>query len=150
MIMNSNWILGVFITLVLGSAPSLQAQTGSDSEKAVLMLEYQWLQSDKTNDPDLAAPMLADKYVSTGSDGKLADKAETVAQAKGRKYSSAEYEDIKTMAFGDTVIVTGGYKGKGTEAGKPFAEHFRWTDTWVKMPGGKWQCVATQYTEIKN
>jgi hypothetical protein len=43
-----------------------------------------------------------------------------------------------------------GYKGSGTEAnGKPFTEHLRWTDTWVKAPSGKWQVVATQYTPIK-
>jgi hypothetical protein len=36
------------------------------------------------------------------------------------------------------VIATGGYKGKGTEEGKLFVEHLRWTDTWVKIPGGKW------------
>jgi len=27
---------------------------------------------------------------------------------------------------------------------KPFDETARWTDTWVKMPSGKWQCVADQ------
>ena len=48
------------------------------------------------------------------------------------------------------AIARGGYKGSGTEpSGKPFTEHLRWTDTWVKMPSGKWQVVATQYTPIK-
>jgi hypothetical protein len=40
--------------------------------------------------------------------------------------------------------------GSGTESsGKPFAEHLRWTDTWMKTPSGKWQVVATQYTPVK-
>ena len=48
------------------------------------------------------------------------------------------------------VIVRGGYRGSGTEpSGKPFTEHLRWTDTWVKTPAGKWQVVATQYTPVK-
>jgi hypothetical protein len=25
----------------------------------------------------------------------------------------------------------------------------RFTDTWVKMPGGKWQCVASQSSPVK-
>jgi ketosteroid isomerase-like protein len=25
----------------------------------------------------------------------------------------------------------------------------RWTDTWVKMKDGKWQCVASQQTPVK-
>jgi hypothetical protein len=28
---------------------------------------------------------------------------------------------------GDVAIVTGGYKGKGTDSGKPFDEYLRWT-----------------------
>jgi ketosteroid isomerase-like protein len=148
--MKSNWMWCVLAALAVGSPTGAQAQqTGSENEKAALTLEYQWLQADKTNDADMVAPILADKYVSTGADGKLADKAQTMAQARARKYTGAEYEDVKATGFGDTVIVTGGYKGKGTDDGKPFVEHLRWTDTWVKMPGGKWQCVATQYTELK-
>jgi ketosteroid isomerase-like protein len=27
--------------------------------------------------------------------------------------------------------------------------HERFTDTWVKMPDGKWQCVATHSSAIK-
>lgn len=49
----------------------------------------------------------------------------------------------------DRQPVTGGYEGQGTDAGMPFKERLRWTDTWVKMADGKWQCVARQYTEIK-
>ena len=53
--------------------------------------------------------------------------------------------------FGDTAIATGGFKGKGTDAmGKPFDNNNeRWTDTWMKMPSGKWQCVASHATPIK-
>jgi hypothetical protein len=42
------------------------------------------------------------------------------------------------------------FKGKGTdEKGKPLDLNERWTDTWVKMPSGKWQCVASQASSIK-
>jgi len=40
--------------------------------------------------------------------------------------------------------------GKGTDSkGKPMDDTERFTDTWVKMPGGKWQCVASQGSAIK-
>jgi uncharacterized protein (TIGR02246 family) len=130
--------------LSLGGAIWSQAQQTGGTEKAVAALEQQWLQSQKTNNPDLVAPLLADKFVNTGSDGKVTGKAETLATAKATKYESAEYEDVKVMAFGDTAIATGGFKAKGTDpAGKPFDTNERFTDTWVKMPNGKWQCVAS-------
>ena len=66
------------------------------------------------------------------------------------KWSSAEYADVKVTVFGDTAIATGGFNGKGTdEAGKPLEVHERWTDTWLKMPGGQWQCVASHASPIK-
>ena len=136
--------------LAIGSAARSQAQTAGGTEKAVAALEEQWLQSQKTNKPDLVAPLLADKFVSTGADGKVMNKAEALANAKVTKYVSAEYEDVKVTVFGDTAIATGGFKGKGTDAsGKPMDVHERWTDTWVKMPNGKWQCVATQGSTIQ-
>jgi ketosteroid isomerase-like protein len=144
-------LLCCFIGLaLLSSAASSKAQTTGEAEKAVAALEQQWLQSQKTNNPDLVAPLIADKFVGTGPDGKVTGKAELLADAKATKYSSMEYEDVKVTVFGDTAIATGGSKAKGTDAsGKAMDEHVRWTDTWVKMPGGKWQCVASHASPIK-
>lgn len=135
--------------LVLAIVAGLQAQTGG-TEKAVAALEQQWLESQKTNNPDLVAPLLADKFVATGLDGKVTGKAELLASAKATKYESMEYEDVKVTAFGDTAIATGASKAKGTdEKGKPIDEYVRWTDTWVKMPNGKWQCIASHVSSLK-
>jgi uncharacterized protein (TIGR02246 family) len=135
------------VVALLGSAA--WAQSGG-TEQAVAALEQKWLQSQQTNNPDLVAPLLADKLVDTSSDGKVADKAGALAMAKAMKYSSAEYYDVKVTAFGNTAIATGGFKGKGTDAsGKAFDTNERWTDTWMKMPDGKWQCIATQSTPVK-
>ena len=133
--------------VLLASAAWSQADK---TEQAVTALEQTWLQGQKTNNPDLIAPLLADKIVDTGADGKVNDKTAMMATGKAMKYTSAEYEDVKVTVFGDTAIATGGFKGKGTDAsGKPFDDHMRWTDTWVKMPNGQWQCIATQATPVK-
>ena len=119
------------------------------AEKAVAAQEQQWLQAQKTNNPDLLAPLLAEKFINTSSDGKVTGKSETLADAKKTKWDSAEYDDLKVTVFGDTAIATGLFRGKGTESGKPLDDHERWTDTWVKIPNGQWQCVASQVTPIK-
>jgi len=94
--------------------------------------------------------LLADKFVSTLSDGKVYDKTEFLAASKKDKWSSVEYYDVKVTVFGDTAIATGGQKFKGTEAsGKIVDLNERWTDTWVKMPMGKWQCVASHSSAAK-
>ena len=148
--MKKTWMCCLSVLLLLASAAWSQAQTSGGTEKAVTALEQQWMQSQKTNNPDLVAPLLADKFVNTGTDGKVTGKAETLANAKATKYESIEYEDLKVTVFGDTAIATGGSKAKGTdESGRPLDEHVRWTDTWVKMPNGKWQCVASQGSAVK-
>jgi len=148
--MKNTWLWGLLGLLSLGSAASLQAQqTSGGTEKAIAALENQWLQSQKTNNPDLVAPLLADKFVSTGADGKVTNKAQTLADAKASKFVSAENENVQVTVFGDTAIATGLWVGKGTdEKGKPLDAHDRWTDTWVKMPSGKWQCVATHSSPV--
>jgi hypothetical protein len=137
--------------LSLFSFVTVQAQQATGGpEKAIAALEDQWLKSQKTNNADLASPLLAEKFVSTGSDGKVTNKAQYLADARASKNLSAENENVSVTVFGDTSIAAGLWVGKGTdEKGKPFDVRVRWTDTWVKMPNGKWQCVATQSTEVK-
>jgi uncharacterized protein (TIGR02246 family) len=140
----------VWCSLALALLASAAWAQGGGTEQAVAALEQKWLQGQQTNNPDLIAPLLADKIVDTSSDGKVVDKAGALAMAKAMKYSSAEYYDVKVIAFANTAIATGGFKGKGTDAsGKPFDANERWTDTWMKMPDGKWQCIATQATPVK-
>jgi uncharacterized protein (TIGR02246 family) len=136
--------------LALGSAAWLQAQSTGSTEKAIEALEAQWLKAQQTNNPDLIAPLLAEKFVTTGSDGKLMNRTEELADAKATKYESAEYQDEKVIVYGDTAIAIGVSKAKGTDsAGKPLEEYLRWTDTWVKMKNGKWLCVADQVSPVK-
>ena len=149
--MKSTWMWCLISLLSVGSAAwSQDKKADGGTEKAVAALEQQWLQSQKTNNPDLVAPLLADKFMNTGSDGKVTGKAETLATAKATKYDRADYDDVKVTVFGDTAIAMGGFEAKGNDAsGKPLDVHERWTDTWVKMPNGQWQCVASHQSLVK-
>lgn len=138
------------LTLIVLATASFSAAQNATTEKTVADLEQQWLKSQQTNDVSLVQALLADKIVDTEADGKVLDKAGLLADAKATKFSSAENYDVKVTAFGNTAIATGGWKGKGTDAsGKPFDANVRWTDTWMKMPNGKWRCIATQATSVK-
>ncbi len=142
------WCLIGLVLMV--SAVGSEAQTTSGTEKAVAALEERWLESQKTNNPDMTAPLLADKFVDTSSDGKVMGKAEFLTTQKSIKWSSAENTDVKVTVYGNTAIATGTEKWKGTDAsGQALDENERWTDTWMKMPSGKWQCVASHQSRIK-
>jgi ketosteroid isomerase-like protein len=141
-------LLGLLSLFSFASAQAQQATGGI--EKAIVALENQWLKSQQTNNPDLTAPLLADKYVFTSKDGTVMSKAQSLTDAKATKYTSADYENVQVTVFGGTAIAIGGGRFKGTDSsGKPMDSHERFTDTWVKMPDGKWQCVATHVSPIK-
>jgi hypothetical protein len=147
--MKKSALWSLALSLLVTCAAAAQPALGDTAiAKAVAALENQWLQGQKTNNPDLIAPLLADSFVTTGADGKLLTKEQSLAGQKQRQYSSVDYEDVHVTVYGSTAIATGVYKGKGTEGGKAFDEVERWTDTWVKMPNGKWLCVADHNTTI--
>lgn len=138
------------VVVILASTTWSQAQNNAAIEKAVADLEHQWLKSQQTNNVTLVEPLLAEGFINTSSDGKVSDRAEDIAEAKATKFTSVDYLDMKVMVFGDTAIAIGTFRGKGTDpSGKPLDANERFTDTWVKMPSGKWQCVASQQTAAK-
>lgn len=140
----------VFAVVVVAAATWSQAQKNAATEKAVADLEQQWLKSQQTNNVSLVEPLLANGFTNTSSAGKVSNRDESITEAKATKYTSADYSDVKVMVFGDTAIAIGIFRGKGTDpAGKPLDANERFTDTWTKMPSGKWQCVASHQSLIK-
>jgi ketosteroid isomerase-like protein len=144
----------IMVCVVALMALTLQAQDmGSKAEavqKAIAGMEQQWATGSKDANADAVAPLLADGLINTDSDGTVHDKAQTLDRLKKAKWQTNEISDMKVAVFGNTAIATGNWQGKGTGAdGKAVDANERWTDTWVKMANGKWQCVATQSSPAK-
>ncbi len=145
--MNTRSIIWGLLSGVL-MAGSVAAYAGT-AEEAVIAAENQFTKSQQTNNVDLQAPLLADKYVATDEDGTvLVGKEANLADAKSTTFSSADLTDLKVTAYGDTAIATGTFTAKGTYKGKPFNHRGRFTDTWVKL-NGKWLCIASHVSLIK-
>jgi ketosteroid isomerase-like protein len=144
-------VLCSLIGLVLLATAGLSyAQKNAATEKAVADLEHQWLKSQQTNDVKLVEPLLAEGFVNTDRDGKVENRTESIAEAKATHYGAVDYVDLKVFAFGDTAIAIGIFRGKVTlPDGKTEDQNERFTDTWAKMPSGKWQCVASHQSSIK-
>lgn len=142
------WCVAVLLSLMV--AAQAQDKMGGGTEQAVAGLEQKWVDAAKANNTDMLAPLLADKFINTDSSGKVTSKAETLANTKASKWEKNEISNVKATVFGKTAIATGGWVGKGTDdKGKPVDTRERWTDTWIEMSGGKWQCVASHGSTIK-
>ncbi|MCA1560654.1 MAG: nuclear transport factor 2 family protein [Acidobacteria bacterium] len=119
-------------------------------EQALMDLERQWVKAALASKGEALAPLLATDFVSVQSDGTMQTKAEYVAMTGKSKWQSNEVSDMKVQVHGDSAVVTGVWTAKGTDAtGKAFDGKERFADTWVKMPDGKWQCVASASAPMK-
>src|SRR6266478_986667 len=148
--MKRTWILCLIGLLYLGSVASSQAQQTGGIEKAVAALEETWLQAINTDSPDLLAPLLADKFVSTSPEGKVTGKAEALLEVKTFEKNSGANSGMNVFVYGDTAIAIGILKAKMKDpSGKIVDLNLQWSDTWVKMANGKWQCVASHASLIK-
>lgn len=140
-------LAGLVVMLVLAAVMG-QAQSDGKSagsvETQIVAMEHKWAAAVKSNDAEAVAPMVAESYVNMNARGMLSGKAKLLDSVKKGKWEMGELSDIKVQSYGSSAIATGAWYGKGTGPdGKPVEVHERWMDTWVKMPGGKWQCVAT-------
>ncbi|MGA8762477.1 MAG: nuclear transport factor 2 family protein [Candidatus Sulfotelmatobacter sp.] len=140
--------VAVMTLMVAGQAKD--KKMGGGTEQAIAGLEQQWTDAGKASNADAIAPLLAAGFVNTTSDGTVVGKADTLAHAKAAKWETNKIGNVKVTVYGKTAIATGDWWGKGTdENGKAVNSHERWTDTWIEMAGGKWQCVASQGTTVK-
>jgi ketosteroid isomerase-like protein len=82
--------------------------------------------------------------------GKVTGKAEALVEVKTFEKNSGANSEVKVIVHGDTAIAIGILKAKTKDPSGKIADlNLQWTDTWVKMPNGKWQCVASHGSSIK-
>ncbi len=142
----------ITVAAAQNSAKATKGKTGGASgnvAQTLTNLENEWTKASAQSDADGIAPLLADKWFTVDSDSTVHDKAEALARAKKAKWETNQISDIKVVPYGNSAVVTGVWTGKGTDGtGKQVDTKERWVDTWVKMPGGKWQCVSSASAKI--
>ena len=106
-------------------------------------MEYSYKRSDIAKMDSL----LADDFITTVEDGSTFSKPRYVARNGNStvQVETSDMSDLKVRMHGDTAVVTGAYHEQGTDKGKHYEYHDRFTDVWVKVPG-RWQVLASHYS----
>ena len=123
-----------------------QNQPDASADKSmVLALESAWNQAEIHHDATAAAAIIADTFISVDHHGAIENKSQYLAGLKDLSFKPQEIANSETSVYlyGDVAIVTSVYRTKGTDGGKPFVHHGRFTDTWIKR-NGEWKCIADQ------
>jgi len=146
--------LAVGLPLVLFSlaliSPSLPQESRAD-EGRILALETAWNHAEQSKDVAALDQLLAPQLVYIDYDGSISSKREFLANVKSEGLAPEQITNEQQTAhvFGDCAVVTGVYRERGMNKGKPYNRRGRFSDTWVKM-NGTWQCVASQSTLIQH
>ena len=122
-----------------------QEDPDSDAASKIIAMEHVWAQAYTVKDPRALARMLDDAFVCVASDGKLLTKAEVMADVKASTALQILTESMVVRLHGDTAIVTGTFRTKGVERGKPYARRERFVDTWL-YKNGQWVSLTTMVT----
>lgn len=125
-------------------------KSGGDVEQTLKDLENKWVEASKKGDTAAMNSILADGFVSMGTDGKYTTKQEYVTNIGKGKWETNEISNVQVHAHGNHAVVTGDWRGKGTDGtGKQVDTTEHWIDTFVKMPNGTWQAIASGATKAQ-
>ena len=138
--------------LLLAAFIPANAQQSPESNGAVtriLALENAWNQAEEHKDTGALDSLLASTLVYIDYDGTYMDKAQFMASVKAPQLHPEQIvnETMTAHVYGDSAVVSGIYREKGVDKGRPYLRRGRFTDTWVNQ-NGTWVCVASQSTLI--
>jgi ketosteroid isomerase-like protein len=122
-----------------------EPSTAQGDETKIIALENLWNQMQINHDADAMGKMLDSDYVFTDYDGTVLTKGQFLASIRDKsiQVTVEVSENMKLFRHGDTVIVIGSTREKGTEKRKSFSNLGRFTDTWIKKDS-QWLCIASQ------
>jgi ketosteroid isomerase-like protein len=140
--------------LILSTATLSAGQTVNQSsaeQTKILALENAWNRAEENKDAKALETLLDSSLVYIDYDGSIMNKAQFIASTKEPALHPEQIvnESMTAHVFGDSAVVTGIYREKGMNHGKPYLRHGRFTDTWVYRDSA-WVCVASQSTLIQH
>ena len=123
------------------------------TDPALLARDSLWNALRLTGDAAALAPLLADDWLLTHSDGRTQDKRDYLAElgrgARGGRVNTAiTNEGVAVRRYGETAVITGASVQSGIGAdGQPFSGRFRFTRVWVRHDRA-WVMAASHSSRV--
>lgn len=116
----------------------------SAQDPALLQRDSLWNSLRLKGDAVGLAPLLADDWLLTHSDGRTQDKADYLRELATRSRTNSQVLNtgLRVRTYGETAIVTGISIQSGVSNGQPWSGQFRFTRTWIRREGA-WVMVAS-------
>jgi len=124
------------------------AQTPAEQE--VLQFEREACKAFLDADVAMLERVLTPEFTLTLSNGEVSTRADEINELRSGKvhYDVFENYDMLARLYGDTAVVLGKTRVRGTADGKPFDRIVQFTDTLIKRDG-HWQLAAGHVSRIE-
>ena len=122
---------------------------GGGVEQQLKQMEDDWQKAIKNKEAATLRRIIAEDWVGTDDKGKVLSREPYISETTSKPdvIESAENFDMQVRVYGNTAVVTGGSREKGTRNGTAYTDTYRWTDVFVKR-GGRWQAVVSQWAKV--
>jgi Domain of unknown function (DUF4440) len=137
------------LLLVISYPAAAKDMPHEQAESTVLALENAWNQAVRLKESGALQQLLVDGLIYIEYDGRMMSKGQYLARVRAPLLHPEHIvsESMRAHSYGNSVIVTGVYREKGTRNHVPYLLRERFIDTWI-LQNGMWVCVSSQSTPI--
>jgi predicted GNAT superfamily acetyltransferase len=137
------WVMLLCGLAAAAPCPAGQAKDGN----ALIRMEQNWALSLEQRDAAMLSCILAEEFEDAGPDGKLTDRATTLAKAASHPAVHHELSDFSAHVHGDFGYIRG--LATAADAQGKIVARVRFTDVYIYREG-RWQCVAGHESMLSN
>jgi Domain of unknown function (DUF4440) len=134
--------IGVTVLFLLSAVAAPTSANASETERVLTRLENDWAQALVRRDTATFDRLIAPGFIYT-EDATIMNKEELIRSIMADRVTSARNEEMKVHAYGDTAVVTGILRVRGSGKEGAFDRRYRFTDTWL-FRNNQWQVIAAQ------
>lgn len=130
-------LMMLILSPLLHAAPCATDQ--SKDENALIQIERTWARALEEHNAEVFQCILADEFEDAGTDGKLTDRAATLAKVTNHNSVHHELSDLHARVYGDFGYIRG--MATALDPQNKLVLKVRFTDVYIYRDR-RWQCVA--------
>lgn len=121
----------------------------NSTETEILNTEARWTKAFLNTDLATLEQLMDETYQQIQSDGSVKTKAEVLAtfDTGERHWDIAKSDEHNIQIYGNVAVLTGRWRGKGSNHGEAFDYSARFVSVYVKRKQG-WKMVSDQSTTL--
>lgn len=139
----------VLAVICATSVAGAQSRSMQGDREALIQLERDWDEAFRNKDVAFVDNVLAEEFMATYGDGTRVDRAQELEMIAtfNLQIDSSTVDDFTVNLYDDAAVVWFTQHMVGPSQGQSLELTYRYMDVFV-FRDGRWQCVASQSTQL--